>query len=267
MTAKTLIAGSSFASGWGFRKGKNDPGFWAKLLHQEHGALQGTELINVSTAGRSNAGMFQDAVYHLLHDDVKYAFVAWASVPRYEMSLGLELYETRQAFLPEITIPRHNLNHINYTSEYLDKINKEFTHLAHPHYEIVNLLQMINALVKLAQRIGTKIIFVNTNCPWDQDYFSPMVDVLPNQLTPYTQKILNVDNRDDEEISKLYDKMHQEYQAQGGIQSLHWLNLYSSMRDTKVDSMKDGRHPGPKSNQLYFESFMRDLDQVLQQTA
>lgn len=265
MSGKTLITGSSFASGFGFERGRNDTGFWAKLLHDQNPHLQNTDLVNLSTPGRSNSGMFQDAVSYILRESPNYAIIAWASFPRYEMSLGLELYETRQAFLPEIVIPAHNLNHINYTSEYLDNINRQFTSLAHPHYEIVNLLQMINALVNLGKLTHTKIIFVNTNCPWDKDYFVQQENVMPKDYSLYTQQILNVDNRDDQQIFDLYKKIHQEYQEQGGIQPSYWLNLYSSMRDTKVDSMSDGRHPGPRSNQLFFEKFMQDLDQVLQQ--
>jgi len=82
---------------------------------------------------------------------------------------------------------------------------------------------------------------------------------MPSDLSAYTRDLLNVDNRDDEEIFKLYDKMHDQYQQAGGIQEDKWLNLYSSMHKGRIDRAEDEVHPGIISHKNYVEIFTNKL--------
>ena len=255
----TLFAGCSYTHGDGFPLLKDDPLLWVNMLHSTNKHLSSTTLLNVAYGGRSNDGIFQDTVYNLLNHNVQYAFVEWTSMPRYNLSLGVELYTTLVSFLPNSPMRDVETNKIKYTSNYLNSIRDRFTSLADYHYEICNVVYFTNSLIRLAKLTDTKIFFINGMCPWDQDYFSPLTNVLPSQYTDFTKQLLNVDSRDDDEIFKLYAKIHCEYHAAGGIQPDHWLNLYQSMRDTKVDVNTDQRHPGIISNQNYCKTF----DQIL----
>jgi hypothetical protein len=143
------------------------------------------------------------------------------------------------------------LNDVVYNQRYLKNINDRFTALAHPHHEIFNLVRYVNCLTNLAHLVGTKIFFINAMCPWDQDFFSKLSSVLPEAYTEYTKKLINVDNRDDQEILQIYNKMHQQYDSAGGIQENYWLNLYLSLRSLLIDTNDDGVHPGIRSNRLY----------------
>jgi hypothetical protein len=261
MTQYTLFAGCSYTAGIGFAQEKDEPVLWVNQLHQHF--FSETTRLNVSTCGRSNAGIFQDTVTALVNHPVKYAVVEWTSMPRYEMELGFELYGTRQVFIPSSPCHDHNLNHIQYTSKYLNSIRDRFTTLAHDCYEISNVIQYTNTIARLAKQQGTKVFFVNGICPWDTDFFDKKINALPDQYTPYTQTLLNTINRADAEIFELYNKLHNGFEDRGGVNNTQWLNLYSSMRRNRIDVNNDGVHPGPNANNLYFSLFSKTLESIL----
>jgi hypothetical protein len=238
-------------AGSGFQQTKLEPNLWVNLLHGSV-SLRHLDLTNVGLGGRSNQGIFLDAVWNLVNDHYDYAFVAWTSMPRYEMEVGLEEYTTRQVFMPNLRILHdHRLNDIVYDQRYLKKINDRFVSLAHVHFEIVQLLRYVNSLIRVADLVNTKIFFINSMCPWDAGYFNKIQNVLPEKYTAFTQTILNMKNRDDDEIFRIYDKMHKELEGAGGIHEPYWLNLYQSLKSLQIDTNDDGVHPGIKSNQTF----------------
>lgn len=261
MTQYTLFSGCSYTAGSGFALEKNEPDLWVNQLHQQF--FSDTTKLNVSIGARSNAGVFQDTITALVNHSVKYAVVEWTTMPRYELELGFELYSTKQAFIPGSPCRDHKLNQIQYTSKYLNSIRDRFTMLAHDCYEIFNVIKYTNTITKLANQTGTRVFFVNGLCPWDQDFFDKKINALPDQYTTYTQKLLNVSDRDDSEVFQLYNKLHKEFDDCGGVDKSTWLNLYSSMRNNRIDVNEDNIHPGIKSNQLYFESFSNSLSNML----
>jgi hypothetical protein len=253
----TLFSGCSYTAGTGFELEKDEPGLWVNQLHNRFFA--DTTLLNVSKGGRSNAGIFQDTVKALTSYPVDFAVVQWTSMPRYELDLGFELYSTRQCFIPNNPCFDHNLNDIKYTSSYLGSIRDRFTSLVHDCYEILNLVEYVNSIVKLASLTKTKLVFVNGLCPWDSKFFNQLDLVKPSNYTPYTQKILNTDNRDDKESFELYNKMHEEFKTAGGIQESFWINLNNSMLTTMRDVNNDNLHPGVDSNNYYFNLFSEEI--------
>ena len=258
--AYTLFSGCSYTYGSGFPLEKDDPSLWVNLLHSQNQYLSKTQLLNVSEGGRSNDGIFQDTVYNLSKYNVRYALVEWTSMPRYNLSLGLELYATKMHFMPNGRTRDVNLHNMNYTSNYLDSVRDRFTSLADYHYEICNLVTFTNALINLAKLTNTLIFFINGLCPWDKDYFVKLCDVLPSDYTEFTKKLLHVETRDDDQVFKLYDKIHHEYESIGGIQQDYWLNLYQSMRSQIIDVNDDDKHPGIMTNQNYCNEFNKILN-------
>jgi hypothetical protein len=257
---KVLFAGCSYTAGIGFDLEKKDPRLWVNLLHQ-NSRLKDLELNNCARGGRSNAGIFQDAVFHISQGHTAVAFVCWTSVPRYEMELGVETYATRAVFFPNGSMIDHNLNDIQYSKAYLERIRDRFTALAHPHHEIVNVICYVNALIRLCQLTGTQIYFINSMCPWDQDYFVKLNNVLPDSYTDFTKKILNVETRNDKEVFEIYNQIHNDYNNYGGIQTTYWLSVYNSLRNQLIDYNNDGMHPGSQSNQLYFNQLVKLVNQ------
>jgi hypothetical protein len=255
----TLFAGCSFTAGVGLDGGRESPNLWVNQLHQRFLPFSKTKILNIARGGRANAGIFQDAVFNIVSHNVKYAVVAWTSTPRYEFELGAELYDTRCYFIPNGPLRDHNLNNIRYSKKYLENVRDRFLCLINQHYEILNLLYYVNSLIILCKKLNTKIFFVNALCEWDQDYFKELNNVLPNQYTKFTQNLLNVTTRSDEEIFKIYKKIHTEYKIAGGINENLWLNLYNSLDSLTIDKGNDNEHPGIKSNLIYTNTLINSL--------
>ena len=257
----TVFAGCSYTAGSGFELEKTEPALWVNQLHDKF--FSHTNKLNISQAGRSNAGIFQDTIRALVDYSVDYAIVEWTSTPRYELELGFELYTTRQVFIPRTQCRPINTHSINYSSDYLSEIRDRFTTLAHDCYEILNLVEYVNTILKVSKLTNTQVFFVNGLCSWDHNFFVKKTDCLPDQYTKYTQKLLNSNTRDDDEVFQLYHKMHDNFDSAGNINQEHWLNLYDSMRNQRIDVNQDKLHPGIQSNNLYVEQFSKRLEQLL----
>lgn len=257
----SLFSGCSYTAGSGFKLEKKDPALWVNLLHGSHPKLNKTKLLNVSHGGASNETIFRKTIFNILTiPEIKYVFVQWSSVPRYEMSLGLETYNTHQSFIPRVRFRQHNLHEVIYKPGYLKKINDRFTSLANDHYEIVNLLMYVNSINLLCKLKKCQVFYINGLCPWDHDYFKKLDNVLPCAYTDYTKKLIQTETRDDEEVFKIYDKIHKEYNEAGGILEHRWLNLYMPMDCEIVDVNDDHSHPGIESNYNYYQKFSQALD-------
>lgn len=259
----TVFTGCSYTAGFGWDHERHDSRLWTNILHKNNSFLKITDQINLGSSGASNSEIFSTTVKALLDYQPTYALVEWTSYPRYRVLLSVETYESQQHFTPNTVFSDHHLNDISYTKQYLSNIRDRFFSLHHPHLDTVNIVKYTNILLNLSKITNTKIFFINGLCLWDKDYFDFVTDVLPNQYTPYTQSILNCNNRDDSEIFKLYNKIHQEYINEGGIQSQHWVNLYNSMRDNQIDVNSDGLHPGEKSNNNFFDIINQHINHKL----
>lgn len=226
----TVFTGCSVTEGINLPYPKEDPDLWVNVLHRQNQLLSQTKLINLGLHGRSNANIFLDSINCILnHKNTKYLFVQWTNAPRYEIDLGVELYNTRVSFI-------HNrgnfldieLNDITFSSKWLEKVNKTFMSLSHQHCEILAIVKYTNHLISLAKLKNIEIFFLAAPVLWDTDYFK-RIDLASNfdvnRLTPNTRKFLNVNNRSDDEILKLYNKIHDEYEQAGGIQDEYWCTL------------------------------------------
>jgi hypothetical protein len=259
----SLFVGCSFTAGKGFELEKQEPKLWVNMLHAQNAQLNKTELVNEGESGASNDKIFYNAVNGLLKHRPEYAFVQWTGAPRYTVLLGLETYATTQYFGHDGQTYDHNLHgDITYTASYLEGIKDRFLSLHHPHADIVNVIKYGNTLNNLAKETNTRIFFINGLCPWDNEFFTKLENVLPDRYTKYTQEILETETRDDEEIFTLYNKIHNEY-SQAGVDELNWLNLYNSFGSNKIDTNDDKTHPGINSNQLYFDIVNQSLIQKI----
>lgn len=259
----TIFTGCSYTSGIGFDGEQNDPKLWTNIFHENNRYLRNTVCVNLGARGAANEHIFNVSINALLDHKPAYAFVEWTDYPRYTVLLGLETYNSTQTFTPNNRLYDHQLHTINYSAQYLEKVRNRFLALHHPHQGIYNIVKYINTLINIAKITDTKIFFINGLCEWDKDYFTCLENVLPNMYTPYTQKILDVVTRNDQEISKLYNNIHLEYQQAGGIHENHWLNLYSSMQSMQIDTNDDNLHPGEQSNKNYAILFEQTLIEKL----
>lgn len=239
---------------------KDHPNLWVNLSCKNIPEFKNLELLNLSKGGSSNQRIFNSVVEAISqYTDIDYIVCAWTSVPRYNFNIGFELYDTEEVFVPNRQqIRDHRLNQGIYTDKYLRDLSTRFLALHDLHYEIVYVLRYINIITNLIKHHGTKLININALGPWDKQFFNVLPDTAsPLDYTKFTQELLNISNRDDEEILQLYQKQHEQYNSHGGIREHTWVNLYNSFFDEYVDTNYDGVHPGIESNQKYFQLVQR----------
>ena len=268
---KVLYAGCSYTSGSGFGGTIKVPDnkdlytncqdakeIWPNLLHDRF--FNRYEKNNIATGGNTNHRIFQETAKELLTGKYKFAFVQWTNLVRHQYEIGFELYSTKQTAKAGVGALTHNLNHGKYHAKDIQRAHDRYLTLEHDQYRIVELLGFIHILCEIAKLKNTQVYFINGLCPWEKDHFTKKKNFMPSDLSDYTRDLLSVDNRDDEEIFELYDKMHNQYQEAGGIHEDKWLILYVSMHQNRVDRAKDKIHPGIMSHKNFVEIFTNKLE-------
>ena len=260
--SKVVFTGCSFTAGNGWIKTdltkeyKAYPNLWVNLCHNQIDQLKDFELLNCGQGGASNAEIFKNSVNAIAtHNcNISIMFCEWTSMPRYKFRTGIELWATNQSLSPNSRGQDKNQTYIN-------SVIDRFLTLIHLQDEIIKVIEYSNILSRLAKQLGIKLYHINGICPWDADYFTRLHDVMPEAYTEFTKKeILNINDRTDEDIFKLYNMIHDEYDQLGGIDPANWINLYDSMSANKIDVNYDNKHPGTQSNQYYFQQVKQFLE-------
>jgi hypothetical protein len=269
MSNKVVFAGCSYTAGNGWTDSefdhscmtecKESPYLWTNICHNKMSQLRDLELINRGQGGASNTEIFEHAISALAeHGDlVRYLICQWTAMPRYNFNPGLEVWPTNEQFRTRSNCTVKHDVHLNkgvfWSRDYITDLTQRLLVMHHLHWEIVKVVKYATAISRLCAQLGVRLLFINGLCPWDRGYFSRVPnDSKPQDLTPFTKtEILNIDSRNDEEIFFLYNKAHQDYEMQGGINPQHWLNLYDSWRRQILDRNFDNLHPGIESNQLF----------------
>jgi hypothetical protein len=264
---KVIFTGCSFTSGAGWQPGdamvevRDHPDLWVNLCHSGIEQIKNLELHNAGQGGASNTEIFENTVNHIskFGSDIEYMICQWSAMPRYRFRVGFELWDA-MAYLQtnldgkrgEYDIRLHNNE--TWPRSYVDDLLDRLLVLHHLQGEILKLVRYTSTITKLCKQFGINVVFINGLCPWDKNYFVRLHNVLPESYTPFTKtQILDIKNRDDKDIFKLYDLAHDEYLQAGGIDPTQWANLYEPWNKIKIDTNYDDIHPGTKSNQLYFQ--------------
>jgi len=260
--SKVVFSGCSFTAGAGWSQNsdqaeaKNYPGLWVNLCHSQIAQLKSLELLNYGQGGASNSEIFKNSVDAITthNSGIKIMICQWTGMPRFSFKTKLELWDTSQE-LSKLVRERDK------NQKYINDIIYRFRSLIHLQGEILKVVEYTNILQRLTKQLGIKLYHINGLCPWDNNYFVRLSNVLPESYTEFTKKeILNIKDRNDEDIFKLYELIHLEYDQVGGIDTSCWINLYNSMLSNIIDTNYDNQHPGNKSNQLYFQQVKQFLE-------
>jgi len=261
-----LLSGCSYSAGVGlaepfinefgvkqYPECKDSHDLWINLMYDD--------VDNISVGGNSNLRIFQMATTALLEKHYNLALIQWSSFMRHEWSAGFETWETMVRSVLGSTSKSVNLHTHTLKSDYIqDRFNNFFV-LEHAHYRIVQMLEYMNILCRIAKITKTEIFFINGLCWWDHNFFDKITYKLPSETTKYTQELLDLENHSDEEYAKLYAQMHRDYTVAGGIHKNRWLNLYDSMHANRIDRGTDGKHPGIETNKLYAKQLLTKLQE------
>ena len=239
-----LVVGCSFTKGAGLRSEDTDDKLWVNQLCDR--IWPGCTVTNLAKIGANNSWIFHETLSALLLKKYDAVIVGWTAIPRFNVMIGLELYQT-MSMLDSGSIDV-NLNTATYTGTWLGSLGDDLRKLHNDHWDILDLIKYINALIKLEDHI----FFVNALAPWPTDYFTKKDINQPSELSDFEQSMLSTQTRDDDEIFKLYNMIHEQYQQYGGINQDHWLNLYNSLYSLKIDdASNDDPHPGYKSQDVF----------------
>lgn len=241
------FTGCSFVYGTGFAEESKSLDLWVNNID----LFKNKKYVNYGIPSGSNAEIFAQSLEAITkHPNLEYLLVSWTFDPRHQANVGFELYDTRISLSGNNR--DHHINEGTISGKSIDKAVKEYRKLLHPHLYLVNIVKYTNIIKNFAHR-DTKVIFINALGAWDDQFWVRKTgNFLPSDLTPYTQNwILNIHNRSDEEIFKLYDLQHTLYEEAGGIDPKDWVNLYNSFARLQKDYNSDQNHPGVESNKIY----------------
>ena len=263
---KVVFAGCSLTAGAGWNPNDfsarviDHPNLWVNLCHQNINQIKNLELYNIGIAGASNAEIFQNVVETIskFDNEIDTLFCQWTSYPRYNFNVDFELWNTDESIHSQTGQKTHDVSLRRgdvYSREYIQDLTDRLLILHHHHWCILEIVKFTNIIKSLANKLNIKnLYFINGICHWDTDYFKRLENVSPENYTSYTKhQIININQRNDENIIKLYNLAHDQYDEAGGIDPKDWINLYNSFRVNRIDRNFDNLHPGIKSNQIYFK--------------
>tara|TARA_A100000164_G_scaffold127354_1_gene112922 strand:- start:363 stop:1124 length:762 start_codon:yes stop_codon:yes gene_type:complete len=220
------------------------------------------EFLNLSEIGSNNYKIFLTTLTEISKNPYDLVFVFFTTWPRLK-------------FYPELDNPQGypvtaNPSTMDWiktlqTNEGLTVKNPQDLHktllmLNHEWHWLMEVVRYVNILSTYPN-----VKFINSICHWDTGFFEQFKtlqdrEFLPNELTEYTQFILNIHNRDDNQINDLFQNvMINEYTKAGDIQANKWVNLYNPWKNNKIDRGIDNQHPGPKSHQWMAQQILGSI--------
>jgi hypothetical protein len=261
-----LISGASVSAGVGLDKGSLDSSLFVNRLIIENLNYSLNQIDNISVVGIDNKRIFLDTALKIITKQYTHVFVCWQCIPRINIDIDLEVYQTTVPIISPTKIFR-NIDLVTgqrFTASKLSRINEDLLRYHSVHWEILDLIKYINILWYLAQTTNTKLHFINYSLCWDTDYFQRIEWQVSSDLTYFTQEILQSELRDDQESAELYSMIHSQYDSAGGIKEELWLNLYQSLHQVQVDTISTtDLHPGIKSQDKFVELLTPILNQKL----
>jgi len=271
---KLVFAGCSFTAGHGWDESdtRNDcpesPYLWTNLCHTKIPSLAALTQVNIGISGGSNTEIFESVVNCVATNQIDTLFCQWTAMPRYTLKVGFELWPTDEPLQKSRSTYTHDIglnNGTTYSRIYINDLLDRVRALHHLHWEIVKVVKYSNIISNLAKLLGIKnVFFINGLCPWDDQYFTELHDVFPEDYTNFTKReILNIKTRTDEDILKLYQIAHGHYAEAGGVDESKWINLYDPFGNHRIDFNFDGKHPGAQSNNLYFDTISNKLNKLI----
>ena len=221
------------------------------------------EFVNNSIPGFDNYSIFLNTLLEISKNHYNLIFVFFTSWPRIRFYPELE----RPQGYPYIGSNPTQMDWMKTlkTNEGLNIKNLQDLHQAllmlnHEWHLLMEVVRYVNILSTYPN-----VKFINSICHWDTGFFEQFKtlkdkEFLPNELTEYTQFILNVSNREDNQINDLFQNiMINAYTKAGNIQADKWVNLYDPWKNNKIDTGIDNRHPGTKSHQWMAQQILGSI--------
>ena len=257
---KILVVGCSMTKGHGLLLEKNDPKLWINQILNN--VFDDPVITNLSHTGKNNHWICIEAVHAIIKNHYDIIIIGWSELARFNFNVGLELYKTETRLTEDVSVDINT--GITISGKWLADTGDRLRKIHNDHWSILDLVKYVNILSYHAKLNNSKLYFVNTLFKLPQDFFCIKEFSTPNELSKFEQNMFNVETRDDDEIKKLYNMVHQQYKEYGGIQENMWLNLYQSFRSMQIDDASSTDvHPGYASQDLFAEYLLPILREKL----
>jgi hypothetical protein len=252
---KTIgFAGGSSPTGAGYIGGKESIYIYPKQIEK-----QGFQICNYSIGGANNYEIFLASSKLISESKCDIVVIEWNNFYRFRFYMSPEtpLYISAQEIFP----PKDYAHCMPLSKSDLKSFQRLLILTNHEYYSIIQLLEYCWILESMSKLNNTKLVMVNGYTPWTPDLFNQYNTEtnLANELSVFAKELLDFDNRDDKDILKLLETLHNKFSL---LDKSIWTNMFEPFYKFIVDyAPEDGQHPGPESHKHIAKIIIDNLTQ------
>jgi hypothetical protein len=241
--------GCSFTFGAGFAEDQRNQYIYDRLISKQFDF----DSTNIAVSGSSNLEIFKRSAQAILDNKYNIVVTQWSALNRIWLYPGPDC----SFFLNDTRYPDFKYRDIYIDCSTKTKLKETLLLLNHDYHNILDLISYCCILECMAFATNTRVIFVNGLVPWEDDLVRDFSNIdIGCQLSAYTKSILDFDNRDDHEITILFQQLQNNFKKLN--QSL-WVNMFDSMQSNACDAGPEGHHPGILSHQSMADQISKYL--------
>jgi hypothetical protein len=245
---RACFNGCSYTTGEGFPLDKRQNYIYDRLVCSRLNFLRE----NIAVAGSCNYNIFMRSAKAIVSQQFDIVFTQWTALNRLWLYPGPDVYFTLNDEKPDF----------RYRDVYISKKDKQkFNNIArilnHDYHNILELVDYCCLLDNLGEKNKTKIVYINGLVPWTKEITNSEFKNFENELSTYTKNILDFENRGDEEIFLLLQKLQQKILT---LNMSHWVNIFDSFGKNSTDIGPEGHHPGINSHKWMADQIQTHLN-------
>jgi hypothetical protein len=235
---KVCFNGCSFTEGEGFPEYQRKYYIYDRLLSNKFNF----DLTNIASGGASNYKIFMRSALAITSQKYDIVFTQWSALNRLWLYPGPD----SKFLINDIKNPDFRYREIYLSPTQKQKFNNTLLMLNHDYQNIIDLIDYCNILTSLANKLSTRIIFINGLVPWTADLSTPLGNNLSSSMSTYFKNILDFDTRSDSEIINFFSALQTKFTE---LDLSKWVNVFDSFHENIIDKGPEGHHPGIKSHQ------------------
>jgi len=250
---KACFNGCSFTEGLGFAEVDRNRHIYDRLICN-HFQWKRT---NIAVEGSSNTTIFHRSAEAIISNNYDIIFTQWSALNRQWFFPGPDCkYSNIDGKHPEFAY-----RYIHLDKKFDKKFKETLRIFNHDFHKIIELVSYVKILDSLAKAHNVITVNINGLVSWQEDLTTPLDHQnLDACLSTYTKKILDFENRNDDEIIHFFRILQQKFKE---MRLDSWVNLFDSMQKMCIDTGPQGHHPGPESHRLIAEKTIEFLEKHL----
>jgi len=248
---KVCFDGCSLTFGEGFASDIREDYIYCYLIAKKFNF----DLTNIAKGGSSNYTIFMRSAQAILSQQYDVVFTQWSALQRLWLYPGPDA----QFFLNDSKYPDFKYRDLYISASEKTKLKKLILMLNHDYHNILDLVDYCKILQQLADHNKTKLVYINGHVPWRDDLIAKIDnDNIGQSLSDYSKKMLDFENRDDDEIIKFFNRLQEKIKE---LDQSKWVNLFNSCHLMSTDVGPEGHHPGINSHQWMADQIENYLTQ------